>query len=323
MGVQGSESGARRFAYANDCFSPCPRNTEHTTGFRRSAVCAVRDICKRGADMEHLFDVLKGFAVGASMTVPGVSGGTMAMILGVYDRLITAVSRIFSEPKKHILFLLKFCAGGAAGVVLLAGVITWALSTPAGLPLRFAFMGAVAGGIPLIFRKAGLKKISIKSIPPILTGAVIVVLLAQLPEGLFSPAREGAAAIAVRFAGGVIVAAALVLPGISASHMMYMLGIYEPVMDSVSRFDILSLLPLAAGLLVGTFLTARLLEKLLERHSQGCYLVILGFMAGSLRELIPAGADGVQLMLGAACALIGFAIVKTICDKERIRAAAN
>ncbi len=276
-----------------------------------------------GANMEHLFDVLKGFAVGASMTVPGVSGGTMAMIIGVYDRLITAVSRIFSEPKKHIWFLLKFCAGGVAGVVMLAGLITWALDTPAGLPLRFAFMGAVAGGIPLIFRKAGLKKIYIKSIPPILTGVVVVVLLAQLPEGLFSPSREGLAAAAVQLAGGVIVAAALVLPGISASHMMYMLGIYEPVMDSVSRFDVISLLPMAAGLIAGTFLTARLLEKLLERHSQGCYLVILGFMAGSLRELIPEGADGVQLMLGAACAVIGFAIVKTICDREKAKAAAN
>ena len=273
--------------------------------------------------MEHLFDVLKGFAVGASMTVPGVSGGSMAMIVGVYDRLITAVSRIFSEPKKNFLFLLKFCAGAAAGIVLLAGAISWALDTPAGLPLRFAFLGAVAGGIPLIFRKAGLKRLDIKSIPPILAGVVVVVLLAQLPEGLFSPSREGLAAAAVQLAGGVLIAAALVLPGISASHMMYMLGIYEPVMDGVSRLDILSLLPLAAGLAVGTFLTARVLEKLLERHSRGCYLVILGFMAGSLRELIPEGADGVQLMLGAACAVIGFAIVKTLCDREKKQAVNN
>lgn len=273
--------------------------------------------------MEHLIDVLKGFAVGASMTVPGVSGGSMAMIVGVYDRLITAVSRIFSEPKRNILFLLKFCAGAAAGVVLLAGAISWALDTPAGLPLRFAFLGAVAGGIPLIFRKAGLKRLDIKSIPPILAGVVVVVVLAQLPEGLFSPSREGLAAAAVQLAGGFLISAALVLPGISASHMMYMLGIYEPVMDGVSRLDILSLLPLAAGLAVGTFLTAKILEKLLERHSRGCYLVILGFMAGSLRELIPEGADGVQLLLGAACAVIGFAIVKTLCDREKKPAVNN
>lgn len=266
--------------------------------------------------MEHLFDILKGFAVGASMTVPGVSGGSMAMIVGIYDRLIAAVSRIFSEPKRNILFLLKFCAGAAAGVILLAGAISWALDTPAGLPLRFAFLGAVAGGIPLIFRKAGLKKIGIKNIPPILAGAAAVVLLAQLPEGLFAPSREGIGAMAAQALGGLIVAAALVLPGISASHMMYMLGIYEPVMDSVSRLDILSLLPMAAGLIVGIFLTARLLEKLLEKHSRGCYLVILGFMAGSLRELIPEGADGVQICLGAACAVIGFAIVKLLGDRE-------
>lgn len=273
--------------------------------------------------MKHLTDVLKGFVVGASMTVPGVSGGTTAMIIGIYDRLITAVSRIFSEPRRQVPFLLKFCAGGAAGVVLLAGVISWALDTPAGLPLRFAFLGAVAGGIPLIFRKAGIKRLEIKSVPPILAGVAAVVLLAQLPEGLFSPAREGWLAAAAQLAGGVIVAAALVLPGISASHMMYMLGIYEPVMDSVSRLDALSLLPLGAGLLVGTFFTAKALEKLLERHSRGCYLVILGFMAGSLRELVPSGADSVQLLLGAACAVVGFALVRTLCGMEKTTAAAE
>lgn len=265
---------------------------------------------------DTLSTIAKGFAVGASMTVPGVSGGSMAMIIGIYDRLITAVSRIFSEPKKQIPFLLKFCAGGAAGVVLLAGVISWALGTPAGLPLRFAFLGAVAGGIPFIFRKAEIKRLTLKSVLLIVIGVVAVVLIARLPEGLFSPAGEGAGAIAMQLLGGIIIAAALVLPGISASHMMYMLGIYEPVMESVSRLDILSLLPLGAGLIAGTLLTARLLEKLLERHKQGCYLVILGFMAGSLHELIPSGADGVQLAIGAVCAVIGFALVRAVCVRE-------
>lgn len=265
---------------------------------------------------ESILTVLKGLAVGSSMTIPGVSGGSMAMIIGVYDRLITSVSRIFSEPKKSIPFLLKFAAGAAAGMLLLAGLIGAALDTPAGLPLRFVFLGAVAGGIPLIFRKAELNRLTAVGVLFILTGTAAVLLLSTLPEGMFSPAKEGFGAAVIQFLGGVIVAAALVLPGISCAHMMYMMGIYEPVMDSISRLDILSLLPMALGLAAGTFLTAKLLESLIEKHSRGCYLVILGFMAGSLLDLVPEVSFWWQWLIGGVCTAIGFIAVRLMCSGE-------
>lgn len=259
--------------------------------------------------------ILKGLAVGGSMTVPGISGGSMAMIAGIYDRLVESVSRVFSEPKRQFPFLLKFAAGAAAGIILLAGVISWVLDTPAGLPMRFAFLGAVAGGIPMIVKQTGLKKLKVPHLLLILTGALAVVLLGLLPDGIFSPANEGAGAFAARLCGGFLTAAALVLPGISASHMMYMLGIYEQIMDSVSNLDIPALLPFAFGVIIGTFLTAKLLEKLFSKHKTGVWLIILGFMAGSLHELIPQNADGIQLILGVFCALTGFAIVYVITKK--------
>ncbi len=265
---------------------------------------------------ESIITVLKGLAVGASMTVPGVSGGSTAMITGIYDRLVSSMSRIFSEPKQSIPFLLKFSVGAAAGVFLLAGLIGAALDTPAGLPLRFFFLGAVAGGIPLIFRKAELDRLSAGCIALILAGAAAVLLLSRLPEGLFSPVKDGAVASVIQFAGGIIIAAALVLPGISCSHMMLMMGIYEPITDSISRLDILSLLPTAAGLAVGTFLTARVLERLIENHGRGCYLVILGFMAGSLTELVPEVSYWWQWLIGGVCTAIGFTAVRLMCSGE-------
>ncbi|MGN1423324.1 MAG: DUF368 domain-containing protein [Oscillospiraceae bacterium] len=265
---------------------------------------------------ETMITVLKGLAVGASMTVPGVSGGSMAMITGIYDRLVSSMSRIFSEPEQSIPFLLKFSVGAAAGVFLLAGIIGAALGSPAGLPLRFFFLGAVAGGIPLIFRKAELDRLSAGCIALILAGAAAVLFLSRLPEGLFSPVKAGAVASVIQFAGGIIIAAALVLPGISCSHMMLMMGIYGPVMDSISRLDILSLLPMAAGLAVGTFLTARVLERLIEKHGRGCYLVILGFMAGSLTELVPEVSIWWQWLIGGVCTAVGFIAVRLMCSGE-------
>lgn len=259
--------------------------------------------------MTTLNVILSGLAVGAAMTVPGVSGGSAAMIIGIYDRLVSAISRVFSEPKKSIPVLLKFGAGAVVGMLLIARLISFLLTTPAEVPLRFLFLGAVAGGIPMIFRKAEIRKITPGKIALILAGAVAVMLLSMLPEGMFSPERDGFSGVLLQFIGGILLAAALVLPGISASHFLYMLGIYDAVMDKLGALELLSLVPMGIGLSVGIFITAKMLEALIQRHQAGTFMVILGFMLASLRELIPGGASGVELVTGSVCAVIGFVVV--------------
>lgn len=256
--------------------------------------------------MSRLRVILCGFITGSVMAVPGISGGSAAMIIGVYDDLLRAVSRCFSEPRRNIPLLLRFALGGILGLFLMAGAISRLLTTPAEVPVRFLFLGAVAGGIPAIFRKAGVRRMNASGLALILSGAAAVLLLASLPEGLFTPGERGFADMALQFTGGVLLAAALVLPGISASHFLYMLGIYDAVMEKLSTLDLIPLLPLAAGTVLGIFLTARLIETLFQRHQAGTFLVILGFMLASLRELIPRGAEPWQILTGIPCILVGF-----------------
>ena len=256
--------------------------------------------------MSRLRVILCGFITGSVMAVPGISGGSAAMVIGVYDDLLRAVSRCFSEPRRNIPLLLRFALGGILGLFLMAGAISWLLTTPAEVPVRFLFLGAVAGGIPAIFRKAGVRRLNASGLVLILSGAAAVLLLASFPEGLFTPGERGFADMAVQFTGGVLLAAALVLPGISASHFLYMLGIYDAVMEKLSTLDLIPLLPLAAGTVLGIFLTARLIDTLFQRHQAGTFLVILGFMLASLRELIPRGAEPWQILTGIPCILVGF-----------------
>lgn len=256
--------------------------------------------------MSRLRVILCGFITGSVMAVPGISGGSAAMVIGVYDDLLRAVSRCFSEPRRNIPLLLRFALGGILGLFLMAGAISWLLTTPAEVPVRFLLLGAVAGGIPAIFRKAGVRRLNASGLVLILSGAAAVLLLASLPEGLFTQGERGFADMALQFTGGVLLAAALVLPGISASHFLYMLGIYDAVMEKLSTLDLIPLLPLAAGTVLGIFLTARLIETLFQRHQAGTFLVILGFMLASLRELIPRGAEPWQILTGIPCILVGF-----------------
>ena len=256
--------------------------------------------------MSRLGVILCGFITGSVMAVPGISGGSAAMVIGVYDDLLRAVSRCFSEPRRNIPLLLRFALGGILGLFLMAGAISWLLTTQAEVPVRVLFLGAVAGGIPAIFRKAGVRRLNASGLVLILSGAAAVLLLASFPEGLFTPGERGFADMALQFTGGMLLAAALVLPGISASHFLYMLGIYDAVMEKLSTLDLIPLLPLAAGTVLGIFLTARLIETLFQRHQAGTFLVILGFMLASLRELIPRGAEPWQILTGIPCILVGF-----------------
>lgn len=261
--------------------------------------------------------VLKGFWIGSTMTVPGISGGTMAIAVNIYDRLISAVSNFFIDPKKNVIFLIKFCLGSGIGFLLVSKFITLLLNDPvAGLPLRFFFLGAIAGGIPLIFRKTNLNRVTPAVILCPLAGIASVIIIGMLPAGLFS-SSDGIGGFLLQLLAGFIIAVALVLPGISASHMLLMLGMYESIIGSISSLDIQALIAPGFGLLIGTFLTAKALDKLLSSHAQGTYLIILGFMAGSVPELLPIecfSAPTYMLIFCVFFAIMGFLLLKKVID---------
>ena len=250
---------------------------------------------------------IKGLVIGATMTVPGVSGGSMAMVLGIYDRLLKHVSEITKYPKESLTFLLWFVAGAGSGAFLLSGGISWLLTTRAEGVLRFFFLGAVSGGIPMILKSASVRRIRGRELICILTGILTALLIALIPQGIFAPGTENTLMnLLFRLAGGFIIAVALVLPGISASQMLYMLGIYESTLKAISSLDIFALLPLAVGGIMGTYLTARILEQLIKKHREATFLMILGFMLASLPDLLPGHLAQENLLFCVMALAAGF-----------------
>lgn len=229
--------------------------------------------------------VLKGVCVGGSMTVPGVSGGSMAMILGIYDRLIASISSLSKDFRGNLSFLLRFLLGSALGMALFANPLL-ALIERCPRPMLFFFIGAVAGGVPMILKKAQVRSLSAQTVLCPLAGAACVLALSLLPEGLFQ-AQAGLAGLLLEVAAGVVAAVALVLPGISVSYMLLMMGLYDRVLQNIAAFNVPALLPLAAGLLLGILATTRTLERAMNRFPRPTYLLILGFVLGSVAEVFP------------------------------------
>lgn len=278
----------------------------------------------------------RAMAVGGTMTVPGASGGTMAMILGIYEELIESMGSLPGLLAECIRcgndgcarrrlwdclrFLALFSLGALAGMALLAkGVLSLLERYP--MAVSYFFLGAVAGGIPLICRQAQVKKITWQALFWPLAGLLMVYGLAALPEGLFTTGLPGAAsspgvpsfrALLFQFLGGCILAVALILPGISVSQMLLMLGLYEPVMEAVSSLRFASLLPLGLGAVLCTLLVTRLLGSAMQRRPQPTYLLILGFVLGSLGELYPGLPGGWNLLFAPLAAVAGYQLLSRL-----------
>ena len=227
---------------------------------------------------------LKGLCVGGTMLVPGVSGGSMAMILGIYDKLITSVSSFFACKKRNALFLLLFALGGGAGMLLFANPLLYLLERYP-LVLRWFFIGAVAGSTPMMLKKAQIHSVSWRLPVCLVVGFSAVALFSILPAADASGAKKPGALFLI--CAGLVAAVALVLPGISVSYLLLMMDMYNTVIQSISRLYLPYLLPLGAGVLLGIILTTKLLERAMEKHPQQTYLLILGFVLGSLPELFP------------------------------------
>ena len=250
--------------------------------------------------------ILKGMVVGGTMLVPGVSGGSMAMILGIYDRLVSSVSSFMKHKRESLTFLALFCLGGGLGMILFARPLL-GLIERFPMPMMYFFLGAVAGGVPVILKEARVSAFS-WSVPVwIAVGLAAVFAVGHLPSGLFQSEMEAGAASALSLAGaGVVAAAALVLPGISVSYLFLVMGLYDELMRAISGLYLPFLLPLGIGLMAGVVLTTKILEKAMARYPQPTYLIILGFVLGSMAEVFPGIPSGMEFPVSAAALAAGF-----------------
>lgn len=256
-------------------------------------------------------NAVKAFVVGSSMMIPGVSGGSMAMILGIYDKLIESVPALFGRRtfKESLKFLLVFLIAALAGIVIVARPLEMLIDRYS-VTLMYFFLGAVIGTVPMMFKKARSEGFDIPSIIYILVGVALVLSIDLLPEGIFSPdIGKGLSSILLQILGGILVSVGLVLPGISTSYLLLVLGLYEPVIAAISNNRFLSLAPLAIGGVAGILALTKGLEVAMKRYPKPTFMMILGFLLASLREIYPGLPSGWGIPLSIVLLVLGFMIV--------------
>ncbi len=257
----------------------------------------------------NFLTALKGLIIGGTMLVPGVSGGSMAMILGIYDRLISSVSSFMKNKKENLIFLVVFSMGGILGVLLFANPLLQLIERYP-MPMLYFFIGAVAGGIPLIVRQSGAKKLTWRIAGYVILGLVAVSALGLLPQDLFNAENSsGTVGFLLLLIAGFVTAAALVLPGISVSYLLLLLGLYDRTMSAISTLHLPFLLPLGIGLVLGIVLITRALERAMAAHPHPSYFIILGFLLGSVAEIFPGIPQGLSLPVCIITFAAGFSAI--------------
>ena len=255
--------------------------------------------------------IVKGFIVGSSMMIPGVSGGSMAMILGEYDRLISSIPSLFSRKTflGSLKYLSVFVLAALAGIVIVARPLEILINRYA-LIIMYLFLGAVCGTIPMMVRKAHSEGFDLKSLVCVILGIILVFSIELIPEGVFNPSLDsGFFDILIQVFGGILVSVGLVLPGISTSYLLLVLGLYEPIIEALSNNQFTLLIPIVLGLLVGILALTKILEIAMSRYPKITYMMILGFLLGSIKEIYPGLPSGIGILIAIILFVIGFFVV--------------
>ncbi len=241
------------------------------------------------------------------MLIPGVSGGTMAVLLGIYDSLLSAVANLFKRFLDNFVFLSSVSVGGLIGCVSMAGVVKLLLKT-AKFPTIYFFMGIIVGSLLIMFLRGKTTNFVIK-LPMLLFGAAIVILVRFIPHDLI--AYEGASLwlrFTIMIMGGLMLGGALILPGISFSLTLMTLGLYEVFLSSVNEFNIHILFPIIFSTLFGTIVLSKFLSICLVKYTDACQSMIIGFVIASLGEIFPGIPQGTVLLCSLLLMLLGILI---------------
>ena len=262
---------------------------------------------------EIIMLILKGTAMGIGNAIPGVSGGTIAVVTKIFDRLVESITPNIKKLIKNMPFLLPVAVGMAIGIFLTAKVLDY-LFTEYYVPTQLFFMGLIIGSVPIILRECKKEKNRIRPINliPFFIGVLFMLGLLFVNEGqsLFT---EGAALtardIVLYIVMGFIAAAAMIIPGVSGSMIMKVFGAYDSIIGAVADLNIAVLAAVAVGAVIGIFAAVKVIDIVLKKYRQGTYCLILGLIMGSVLHIYPAEFRfSEQGIVGIVLLLVGLAI---------------
>lgn len=259
---------------------------------------------KNGSISDWLLRLVKGVIIGIGFITPGLSGGVLAVVFGLYEPLMRFLANLKEKFVKNLLFFIPVGIGGGIGVVAFSAVVDWAFTNYAA-PFIWLFIGFIAGTFPSLFKTAGkqgrktwhwLLLLAVAAGMFLFMNWLETIQNVTLPPSFINWLMSGA-----------LIGLGVVVPGMSPSNFLIYLGLYQPMANGIKTLDLGVIIPLALGLIACVLLFAKLVSWLFNKAYTFMYHLILGIVIGSTLAIIPAGVSGWTIALCAVLFLLGFA----------------
>ena len=281
--------------------------------------------------MEFIKEIIKGIFVGVANIIPGVSGGTMAVSMGVYDKLIDAISNIRKDFKGSVKTLMPFIIGAVIGIAVLSFVISF-LFEKYPVPTSAAFIGLILGGIPSIMKNVkdqSLKYTHVISFT-VLAAIIIFSSILTVKENAITEMTFSIQNILIMLGLGFLSAGTMIVPGVSGSMMLMMLGYYTFIINTIKIFissaltfeiapiltAMQSLIPFGIGMLLGIFIVSKTIAVLLKRYPLATYWGIIALVITSPFAIIiqlPLEGIGIGTIICSLIALVvGYIVAELV-----------
>jgi putative membrane protein len=254
---------------------------------------------------------------GASLIIPGLSGGTFLVVFGCYDKICAAFALDFKTIKKHFIFYALFGVGAAIGLLGFLFAVGFLLSNFETQTYLF-FLGLIMGGMPIIIKNATStddgNKVNFKPLCliPFVLGLALIIGISLIPTPA-SASLEGIRPVSSLWVAfcGMVAAVAMVLPGISGAFVLVAFDVYDVLTNALRALDFEILLWAGAGIVIGIVGGARLIRVLLKKYKMMVYSAIIGMVLGSVVPVVTVAQPDMDIdtLIGFVCMLVGIVIV--------------
>ena len=255
--------------------------------------------------MNGFLNVVKGIFIGAGAIVPGVSSGVLCVIFGIYEKLLDAVLNFFKDIKQNIKFLFPIALGVGIGVLLFSNMLNYLLyEFP--IQTKSILIGLIIGTIPSLIREVNEKEaFKPQNVMYLLIALAIGIITVVLENRMHIITNVDNMSIMYLVMCGAIMSVGIVVPGVSSTIILMLLGVYSVYLQSVANLYLPVLIPLGIGLILGSIIVMKLTKKLLETYYSQTFYSIIGFTIGSIFVLLPQGMTMIEQVLCVLCIILG------------------
>ena len=256
--------------------------------------------------MTFLLNCFKGILIGSGAILPGISSGVLCIIFGIYEKLLDSIIHFFKDIKNNIKFLLPIAIGVAIGVLIFSNFLNYFLiNFP--IQTKSIFIGLILGSLPSLIKESK-KKSEFKPIFLLYTllaflfGVFLVVLENIIPNN----ETNSTFSFLYLMIAGFIMSVGIIVPGVSSTIILMLMGVYSTYLASVSTLYFPVLIPMGIGLILGCLIFMKLTDFLLNNFYEKTFYSIIGFSLGSILVLIPNISSSLTGIISLLCILLGF-----------------